>query len=436
MAMLGLSVLAFAGDKEGFKEHLQNHYKFYGFIRNYFTYDSHESKGGTADLFYWTPVDSKLDENGNDLNQISQFRFLSLTSRVGVDVSGYKIQGLEFGAKVEADFYAGLTGSTGTAQLRLRQAFLTMTKAGLGKDQDMKSVLKVGQAWHPMAADMPDIYSLETGAPFGPFSRTPLVQEDFTFGNGVSLTAAAIWQMQYTSSGPDGASANYMKYGIAPELYLGVNYQHEGFLARVGVDFLSIKPRNFEGGVKTRERMNATMGFAYLQYKKDLLAVKAKTTLGQAGEHFGLMSGYAEYHDAAGASKYAPLNSSASWLSVSYGKKLVGSIMVGYSQNLGTNKDVEWTSIYYNKALVATFTAADALVGKTLINKMFRIEPEVTYNIGKFSVGLEYMLTGAQYGDFIPSNLGGVNSYFRALPTENLHWVLNHRVQALVKFTF
>ena len=37
------------------------------------------------------------------------------------------------------------------------------------------SKLLIGQAWHPMAADMPDIFSLEAGSPFGPFNRSPQV---------------------------------------------------------------------------------------------------------------------------------------------------------------------------------------------------------------------------------------------------------------------
>ena len=41
------------------KEHLQNHFKIYGFIRNYFVFDSRESKAGTGDLFYYLPLDNK-----------------------------------------------------------------------------------------------------------------------------------------------------------------------------------------------------------------------------------------------------------------------------------------------------------------------------------------------------------------------------------------
>ena len=46
------------------------------------------------------------------------------------------------GAKIETDFYAGVSGVTGTAQLRLRQAYVTFGYDDL--------YFKVGQAWHPM----------------------------------------------------------------------------------------------------------------------------------------------------------------------------------------------------------------------------------------------------------------------------------------------
>lgn len=442
-AVLGLCVPASAANeagskKEAAKEHLKSHYSVYGFIRNYFAYDSRASVAGSGDLYYWTPKDNDFVYEGSevkdDKNAVSSFRFLALTSRVGLDVSGYKIQGLEFGAKVEADFYAGLTGSTGTAQLRMRQAFVTMKAAELGRGGKQTSVLKVGQAWHPMAADMPDIYSLETGAPFGPFSRTPLVSEEYSFGNGLSLTGALIWQMQYTSAGPDGASADYIKNSCTPEIYAGVNYRHGGFLGRIGYDFISIKPRNFVGDTRVKERMNASLGFVYLQYKKDLFTAKAKTVIGQAGEHINLMSGYVEYTWPDGY-KYVPLNTSDTWVSLSYGKKYVGSLFLGYMQNLGTKEELPIVyQGYYNKNGVSA-------AGKhSWINRMFRIEPEFTYNIGKFTVGIEYMLTATQFGSkvaVIGDDIGKVNEGIKhGLSLGNLHWVANHRVQAMVKFSF
>ena len=50
------------------KEHLQNHFKFYGFIRNYFTFDTRESVSGTGNLFYYLPKDESLNSKGEDLN--------------------------------------------------------------------------------------------------------------------------------------------------------------------------------------------------------------------------------------------------------------------------------------------------------------------------------------------------------------------------------
>ena len=103
--------------------------------------------------------------------------------------------------------------------------------------------LKIGQAWHPMGADFPHVFSLEVGAPFGPFSRTPLVQMDANLGKNWVVSAAALWQMQYNSQGPVGASAIYMKYGMTPEVYAALGFKGKGFLVRAGVDLLSIKPR-------------------------------------------------------------------------------------------------------------------------------------------------------------------------------------------------
>ena len=205
--------------------------KLYGFIRNFAHIDTHEMTAGTADLFSYGPKDNDNDN--------TTYHFTAITSRLGVDVSGYQYGNMSASAKIEADFYNGVSGVSGTAVFRLRQAYMTLG----WKDEDkLPTTLKIGQAWHPMAADMPDVISLNTGAPFGPFSRTPLMQFDKSFSSSFSMTAAAIWQMQYTSAGPAGASANYIKYSGIPELYAGVSYKGENSLVRVGVDFLSIKP--------------------------------------------------------------------------------------------------------------------------------------------------------------------------------------------------
>ena len=445
------------------KEHLQNHFKLYGFIRNFFVYDSRDSKAGTGDLFYYLPLDNKwntADVNNparEDLNASPNFRFLALTSRVAFDVSGYYINNLHFGAKVEGDFYSGLaaaktanglsgnTSVSGTAQARLRQAYVTLTWKDLPmrNDKTAQLGLKIGQAWHPMAADMPHVFSLEAGAPFGPFSRTPQVTMDAALGEHWILSAAAIWQQQYQSAGPDGASAAYMKYACTPEVYAAVTLKGKEVLFRGGVDVVSIKPRNIGKNadgltVHVKDRKTSVLGYLYGQYNHKLLSIKAKTTFGGGGEHMNLMSGYAVVDKTDPTDwKYASMLNSSSWLSLCYGKKWQGVLYLGYVKNFGLADKVapgyiESSDVYFCGN------------GFSNINQMYRINPQLLYNLGKFTLGLEYQWTAVQYGDYRKGEYtingkqveltSGLNAL--ALATENLHWVGNNRVNMMVKFTF
>ena len=422
----------------------KNNFKLYGFIRNYFIFDSRESVSGTGDLFYYLPKDVNM-KDGLDLNDHASFRYLSLTSRLGVDVAGYQIGNVAFGAKIEGDFYSGLSNSSnasageyfpgntkisGTAAARLRQAYATITWKDLPMGVNSKASvgLKIGQAWHPMAADMPHVFSLEAGAPFGPFSRTPLVQMDANLGDHWVVSGAAIWQMQYQSAGPIGASASYMKYGMTPELYAALAYKSGGFLLRAGVDMLSIKPRVYgklnDKVVKVADRKTSVLGYVYTQYSYKKFAVKAKTTFGEGGEHMNLMSGYAkvgENND--GSWDYASLRNSSSWLSLTYGKKWQGVLYLGYVKNLGLAE-----------AASGPLAKGDVYFcgnGFSNINQMYRINPQLIYNIGKMNIGLEYQWTSVQYGEY---DGGKLNEY--ALAEKNLHWVGNNRLNLMVKFNF
>ena len=443
-ALLSLcAVNATAAEPEQ-KPEPKNHFKLYGFVRNYFIYDSRESVSGTADLFYYLPKDVSM-KDGIDINDESSFRFVALTSRLGVDVTGYSIGNVHFGAKIEGDFYAGLTNSTnanatvyfpsstkisGTAQARMRQAYATITWKDLpmGEDKKASVALKLGQGWHPMGADFPHVFSLEIGAPFGPFSRTPLVQMDANLGDHWFVSAAALWQMQYQSNGPIGGSAMYMKYGKTPETYAALGYKTKNFLIKAGVDVLSIKPRvlgQLDGKtVKVSDRKTSVLGYAYAQYSYKKFAVKAKTTWGESGEHLNLMSGYAKIgENTDGSWNYASLRNSSSWLSLIYGKKWQGVLFLGYMKNLGL---AEAASGPLAKSDVYFCTN-----GFSNINQIYRINPQLIYNIGKLNVGLEYQWTSVQYGEY---NDGKLNEF--GLADKNLHWVGNHRINMMVKYNF
>ena len=460
--------------KEAVKSHLKQHFKPYGFVRNFFAYDSRESYSGTGDLYYYQPKDENWNQTDDpelrqDLNAQSTFRFLSFTTRLGLNIVGYKWGNTEFSAKIEADFFAGLSTKTstvdskikethalsGVAQFRLRQAYVALgwdSLPMLGGKDFARVDLTIGQTWHPMAADLADVICLTSGAPFGPFNRSPLVKMDARLGSYVTLTAAGLWQMQYLSIGPGNLqSGEYIAYSKTPEAYLGLSVHAKGFLMRAGADVLSICPRHIgtaldaagnpimgtdgnELKIKVKDRITTVSPFLYMQYKKGDFSIKAKTIFAEAGEHMNLNGGYGvKAINADGSYEYTPTRTSSSWVSIVYGgkvgkqedkhpQKLQGILFGGYIHNFGTkealldaNNDGKADAFYYPRA--------------NNMRQMWRLSPTLLYTVGKFQVGCEYEITSVRYGK------GGISAA-SGLAERELHWVTNHRVQVMVKYNF
>ena len=398
-------------------------FKLYGFIRNYAIFDSREVKAGTEDLYFYMPVDENKLVNGTDLNATPSFRLLSLTTRLGLDVSGYQFGSMKLNGKVEADFYCK-SGSTAI----LRQAYIGLTWDKLGKNAENSFLLTIGQTWHPMAADMPHIVNLETGAPFNPFNRSPQIMANYSFGKKVTLTAGAIYGMQYLPVGPTSnddlkvtKSANYMKYGLIPEIYAGITLKPtSSFTAKVGANLFTIKPRWKDGLGPLSDRLITVSPFVFLQYTgKNGLQIRAKSIFAQAGEHMNLLTGYGVSKiNNDGSWEYTPMRSTASFISAQYGKKWQVMGMIGYMRLLGTSEDLIDTDHYwFNNS------------GVSNIRQMFRATPTLAYNLGKLTLAIEYNLTGVQFGAKSSMDAKG-------LVQDNLHWVLNHRILTMAKFTF
>lgn len=418
---LFLCISASAQDKASVEVH--------GFIRNYYAFDTREGVKMTDDLFFYIPYDENVVD-GDDLQEQNTFRTGALTSRLWVETKGYEVEGLSVSSRIEFDFYTGLSSTdkvSGTATCRLRQAFVTF-----GKDSWSA---KLGQAWHPMAADMVDVFSLSTGSPFGPFGRNPLVQYDMHIHGPWSITAALLWQMQYNSAGPDGSSAKYIKWGCTPETYVGLNYKSGGLTAKAGVDVSSIAPRiRNEAGARVSERMTSVSPFVFVGYKKGDFSIKAKSILAQDGSHMNLNGGYAIVGgDEATGYTYAPSRNSSSWVSLSYGKKWQFILFGGYVKNFGVKgialeeSSSESESSDVNKPL-GLYWCKHSFDN---MNSMWRVTPSVVRNLGKLQFGVEYEMTTARYGD---KSLG-INPD-NGLYDSGLHNVTNHRVQAIVKYSF
>ena len=392
------------------------HFKLYGFIRNYIAADSRAVNAGTEDLYFYMPKGHDMS-GGVDLNSGFNWRFVSLTTRLGLDVSAYKWGTMGVSGKVEADFYY-LSGSVPT--LRLRQAFMK-----LNWDNAPVS-LTIGQTWHPMAADMPHMNNLETGAPFNPFNRSPQLMADVNLGSGFTLTASMLYLNHYLPTGPAGKSKDYYKYGM-PEFYLGIAYKNAKIVAKAGVDMVNIRPyrtiadwRVQDGNAPTIEvksLMHSFSPFVFFQYTNGLFQLRAKSILAQGGEHMNLLSGYGVHSFNSDATiDYTPMQDWASFVSFQYGKKFQVMGMLGYMKQLGTTKDLVDNSVWINNS-------ADVH-----IQQAFRATPTVAWNLGKFTVSLEYNLTAAEFGS------GSRNA--RGMFTGDKEWILNHRFICMTKFNF
>ena len=432
---------AFAQEKE------KPTFKFYGFVRNYACYDTRESLTSNSEQFYYMPKDIKLDAEGNDLNAQDNIMLLSITTRLGLNVNGLNFLRSKTSAKIEADF-AGF--GTSNTVLRIRQAYAKM-------DWEHSKVL-VGQAWHPAMGDMmPDVFSLETGAPFTPFSRSPQVRYDYDTKN-VKLTATALYQFQYTSYGPDGASFNYARNAIVPEMYFQGIIKSGDFMMGLGVDVLTLKPRqqysvtekeygyhmiyNADGTPKQNEEgenvlekvvinettktykcdedlMVSVTPTLFASYKKGNWGIKGRATYAQNAAHMSMISGYAvtEKLDN-GEWRYSSINSIGGWVDATYKQPLKTGYLTfccfaGYTKNLGCMNDIEdiKNDIYMR--------------GEKNMDYMWRVAPSVLYTHNAMQIGIEYNPTTVGYGK--PDSKYNMS---------DVHAVTNHRICAMLKYNF
>lgn len=412
--------------------------KFYGFIRTYSAFDTRENVAGAQDLFYYLPKDKNLNSEGTDLNGLNAFRFFAITSRMGVNINGYQYGSAKIGGKIEADFYC-MNGAVAT--LRLRQAYTSIEWDKLGKNGNASFLLNVGQAWHPLAADLPNVIDLEVGTPFSAFSRTPMIMGNYSFNKNFTFTGGVIYQMQYQSTGPSGKSSDYMKYACTPEAYLGLTLKtNDGLTAKAGVDILSIKPR-WTGNnlantiVKMDDRITTATPFLLAQYTHNDFQVMAKTYYASAGEHINFLTGYGVSKvNSDGSYEYTPMRSSISMISAQYGTKWQVMGMLGYIKLLGTAKELYSDNNNTNgEKLTSSKYYYFNSNGFSNMNSMMRFTPTIVRNLGKLSFAIEYDLTGVQYGDYEKSNCVSSKD---GLVKDNLHWVFNNRILGMLKFTF
>lgn len=404
--------------------------KPYGFVRNYFNYDSRQMLtvcGGEYLMIPrdedWNMTEAQAQQYGAaddrfDRNAVAEAHLLALSTRFGLKVDGGRVGGFCLSGRVEGDF-AGF--GTSNTVLRLRLAYVTLGRAD--------HQLLVGQDWHPLSGSiMPEVLGMAAGAPFRPHSRTPQVRYTFGLHDGLGLSVAALWQYQFASPGPDGESTAYANRSLVPELFVGLHYRARDIYAQLGMDYTDLLVRRelpvtdyYTGTILyshlDKGRCHSFSPTLYFQYTPGLFSLKLRSTLARNLGHLNMLSGYAWAVDAEGHRAYIPMQASVSYLDLAWGNRWRVNLLLGYQKNFGlADKDYTIVELYMKK-------------GVDNIGSIYRIAPSISYNTSAFNVGLEYELTGVGYGQLDPTD--------GTVPHDgNLRQVLGHRLCLLVKYNF
>lgn len=411
---------------------LTNHLEPYGFFRTSAIFDARDSKADVEDLFYYLPYDKEINLEGNDIWYNPSVKMSAITTRLGVNLTGIRYGVFNVTGKIETDFYMSIGNG---ASLRLREAYLNLDWDNLGRFVNSVSI-KTGHAWHPMSMDMPCTVGYEVGSPFNPYARSPQLMFQINLMKHLSLTAGALYPVEFKPTGPSGPSVDYVKYGLIPELYAGLTFSSKHFTAKAGADFISLVPRwrttdtdgyYYDKGTKVNDRISMISPMAYLEFTKGSFKINAKAVWASGGDHLRLMGGYAGY-DLGDPynNKYTPLRSATGFVSASVGRQWQFILFAGGMKAFGTTKDLieDYKTGYAKLSNIYYFEG-----GFKNVNYMARVAPAVAYNLERLTIALEYNCTGVNYGD--------INSLSRrGLADKNKHLIINHRVLGVVKYSF
>lgn len=351
---------------------------FTGFVRNDFIYDSRRNVDACDHLLDFFPQRPIFDDNGDDINAVGTAQFLNTFSRIGSRFTGLEMGKVKVSAYIEFDF----TGGAYTPTVRLRHAYTQFDWP--------KSKLLFGRAWHPTFIEKvyPSTLNENTGLPFQVFNRSPQLRFTHTLGNNLDLILAAVYQFDYSNTGPDGKTYHYQRDALIPNLHAQLQFYNENWVLGAAIDFKSIMPRTYttgsQGTFKTNEKLNTFAALAYLKYSKDKFELKAKSMYGQNVCESLLPSGYAvaSVNSGTGYETYTPFNHVYNWVNFTYGGAWKYGLYVGYLKNLGTSENP--VGPFYG------FT--------TDADMMFKVSPQLIYSYKNFVFGWEMSTTTVAYG--------------------------------------
>jgi hypothetical protein len=314
---------------------------FSGFFRGDYWYDSRQVVDAVDGILLLYPKKPELDANGADIQAAPNANALAMASRIRTNITMPSLFNAKSTIVLEGDFTGinNISGSNSLVSIRLRHAYTKL--------QWEKSSLLFGLTWHPMFVTdvFPSVVSLNTGAPFQSFNRSPQLTFKQKLTEGLSLSLSLVYQSDSRSFGPSDASSTYLRNGLTPNLNTNLQLNSGAFTFGGSFDYKTLRPRLFTTSIKTptlkyvtNERINSYSGMLYMKYQTSKLAVKVKGILGQNLYEHLLLGGYAvsSLDSLTGKETYTPTNHLFMFGNITYGEKYQLGLFFGYAKNLGT----------------------------------------------------------------------------------------------------
>jgi hypothetical protein len=348
-----------------------------GFVKGEAMFDSRQVVEAREGYLVLYPRKVSLDKEGNDINAHGSFNQYAMSARLTMKVTGPDVLGAKMLAILEGDFTGASNAENNS--FRLRHAYVKMK-------WPHTSVI-AGQYWHPINVPemIPNVLSLNTGAPFHPFSRQPQVRTDLRFGK-MNLVLAAASQRDYANSGPAGTSSAYLRNAMVPNLHAQLQYVSDVLFAGAGADFKRLTPRLVTDSLyATRSSVNCFSYTAFAMAKTKPLVIKTQWIYGQGLNDHLLLGGYAVSHTdpLTNEQTYTPLNYLSGWINVqTTGKTWQGSLLAGYTKGFGTSDEVNGL-VYARDPDIAY---------------VYRIAPMISYSNNHLLLLAEVEFTTAAYG--------------------------------------
>lgn len=393
--LIALAILPLLIQAQEKKDPPKSEIKFSGFVKSDFFWDTRQNSSIREGHFLLYPLAIFKDSVGKDINDVPNFNFLSIQSRLSGKITGPDAFGAKTSGVIEADFFGNAgTGLDDVNGFRLRHGFAKLSWP--------KTELLFGQYWHPLfiAESFPGVISFNTGAPFQPFSRNPQVRITHKI-NDFKLIAAICSQRDFTSMG----GSTLIRNSAIPEAQVQFQYAEKNdslkteMIAGIGGGYKILRPRLVSTVGTKIYKIDETVGSfsttVFFKYKIPVITIKLQGVYGQNLADLLMLGGYAidTISDVTtGKLKYAPSNTMSAWLDINTnGEKIQFGIFAGYTENLGLDNALGFKkNVNIINALKSTERAYD-------IKSVLRVTPRILFIAGKFQFTGEVEFTMAAY---------------------------------------